>query len=165
MRSINSVHGRDVLDDARLIELLALLIANGVSLRGKSSYGESAVRVLSRLGRFDAVRMLLDSGADPDDVAFTPLFEAVAFGSLEDVERTIARGANLEERDHWERTAWIVAVQIGDIDKAERLRAAGAAGECTGAMRQARVLLRDSQLPDRDAEMATGNWHRHHPEG
>jgi ankyrin repeat protein len=123
---IDAVHGRDVLHDTRLIDFLELLIANGVSLRGKSVYGESAVRVLSRLGRFDAVRMLLDAGADPGDVAFTPLIEAVAFGSLEDVERAIARGAELEERDHWERTAWIVAVQIGDIGKAERLRAAGA---------------------------------------
>ncbi len=123
---INAVHGRDVLHDAKLIELLELLIANGVSPRGRSAYGESAVRVLSRLGRFDAVRSLLDLDADPADVAFTPLIEAVAFGTLEDVERAIACGPDLEERDHWERTAWIIAVQTGDINTAEKLRAAGA---------------------------------------
>ncbi len=130
---INLVHGRDVLHDANLIELLDLLIASDVSPRGKSAYGELAVRVLSRLGRFDAVRSLLDEGADPDDIAFTPLIEAVAFGTLEDVERAIARGPDLEAREHWERTAWIVAVQTGDINTAEKLRAAGADVNARGA--------------------------------
>ena len=147
---INAVHGRDVLHDAKLIELLELLIANGVSPRGKSAYGESAVRVLSRLGRFDAVRSLLDLGADPDDIAFTPLCEAVAFGTLADVERAIARGPDLEERDHWERTAWIVAVQTGDINTAERLRAAGAdvnaRGRCSKPAFFYAILNRETEM-------------------
>ncbi len=47
---VYAVHGRDVLHDPHLIELLNLLIANGVSLTGMTSYEESGVRALSVLG-------------------------------------------------------------------------------------------------------------------
>lgn len=118
---INAAHGRDVLHNPHLIDILNLLIANGVSLRGMSTYGESSVRVLSRIGRFDAVHLLLNAGANPDDTKFTRLIEAVAFGSLADVAAVIESGANLEERDHWERTPWLIAIQTGDIPKAQFL--------------------------------------------
>ena len=111
----DAVHGRDVLHDPHLIELLHLLIANGVSLTGMSTYGESAVRVLSRIGRFDAVQVLLKAGANANDLNLTPLIEAVSFGSLTDVEAVIKSGVDLEERDFWERTAWLIAIQIGNI--------------------------------------------------
>jgi ankyrin repeat protein len=123
---INAAYGRDVLHNPRLPDILNLLISNGVSLRGMTTYGESAVRVLSRIGRFDAVQLLLRAGADPDDVKFTRLIEAVAFGSLADVMNVVESGAELEERDHWERTAWLFAIQTGDIDKARFLLAHGA---------------------------------------
>src|SRR5438045_4286658 len=61
---IDAVYGRDVARDPRLLKLLALLVAHGVDLSGTSTHGESGLRVLSRLGRFDAVRLLLDAGAD-----------------------------------------------------------------------------------------------------
>jgi ankyrin repeat protein len=118
---VNAVHGRDVLHDPHLIELLNLLIANGVSLTGMTTYGESGVRVLSRIGRFDAVQFLLKAGANANDLKLTPLIEAVAFGSLTDVEAVIESGVDLEERDYWERTAWLIAIQIGDIPKAKLL--------------------------------------------
>jgi ankyrin repeat protein len=123
---IDAVHGRDVLRDPRLLELLALLVDHGVELSGVSEYGESALRVLSRLGRFDAVRLLLDAGADKGHLEWTPLMEAVALGSLADVEAALAQGAALEERDFWSRTAWLIALLAGDIAKAELLREHGA---------------------------------------
>ncbi len=129
---IDAVHGRDVLHDPHLMDLLRLLIDCGVSLKGMSSYGESGVRVLSRIGRFDAVRLLLDAGANPDDVRFTELIEAVAFGSLDDVEEVIGRGTDLGERDFWERTAWLVAIQMGDITKARSLLEHGARRDVSG---------------------------------
>src|SRR5215813_4048204 len=79
---LDAVYGRDVTRDPRLLELLALLVAHGVDLSGVSSYGESGLRVLSRLGRFDAVRVLLEAGADKRQLEWTPLMEAVALGSL-----------------------------------------------------------------------------------
>jgi ankyrin repeat protein len=118
---INAAYGHEVLRNPHLIDILNLLIANGVSLRGMSTHGESSVRVLSRIGRFDAVHLLLKAGANPDDIKFTRLIEAVAFGSLADIVAVVERGANLEERDHWERTSWLIAIQTGDIPKAKFL--------------------------------------------
>lgn len=123
---IDAVHGRDVRRDPRLIELLDLLVKHGVELSGVSTYNESGLRVLSRLGRFDAVQFLLKAGADPSHLQWTPLIEAVACGSLPDVENFLRRGVALEERDYWERTAWLVAIQVGNIAKAELLLRNGA---------------------------------------
>jgi ankyrin repeat protein len=103
-----------------------LLVAHGVELSGVSAYGESGLRVLSRLGRFDAVGLLLDAGADRGQLEWTPLLEAVALGSLADVQAALARGADLEARDWWERTAWLIALLTGGLGKASLLRESGA---------------------------------------
>ena len=129
---LDAAYGRDALHDPHLIELLNLLIASGASVSGMSSYGESAVRVLSRIGRFDAVHLLLRAGANPDDLKLTELIEAVAFGSLEDVASAVESGADLEQRDHWERTAWLVAIQTGDLPKARYLMERGADRDARG---------------------------------
>jgi ankyrin repeat protein len=130
---LDAVHGRLVTGDPRLLELLALLAAHGANLSGVSAYGESGLRVLSRLGRFDAVRLLLEAGADRSQLGWTPLLEAVALGSLAGVQTTLAH-CGLEERDYWSRTAWLIALLTGDLAKARLLRECGvdtvARGRC-----------------------------------
>ncbi len=123
---LDAVHGRDVRRDARLLDLLRLLLERGVALDGISSYQETACRVLSRVGRFDAVGLLLDAGADPAQLEWTPLIRAVALGTPSDVERELDHGAALEDKDWWERTAWLVALLAGELDKAKLLRERGA---------------------------------------
>lgn len=123
---VDAVHSRDVARDPRLLELLALLVAHGVELSGVTEYAESGLRVLSRLGRFDAVRLLLEAGADRGQLGWSPLMEAVALGSLAGVEDALSRGAALEERDWWSRTAWLIAVMSGDVARAKLLRERGA---------------------------------------
>jgi ankyrin repeat protein len=123
---LDAVHGRDIARDPLLLELLALLVAHCVELSGVSSYRESGLRVLSRFGRFDGVRLLLDAGADKSQLEWTPLMEAVALGSLADVQASLATDAALEDRDWWERTAWLIALLTGDIAKATLLREWGA---------------------------------------
>lgn len=123
---LNAVHGRDIGRDERLLPLLKLLIARGVELNAESDYRESALRVLAHVGRFDAMKLLLDAGADSAPLRFTPLHEAVALSSLADVEACLAAGPDLEARDWWSRTPWLLALQTGDIAKAERLQQAGA---------------------------------------
>jgi ankyrin repeat protein len=123
---MDAVHGRDLTRDERLLDLLHQLVAKSAALGGVTSFSESAVRVLSSLGRFDAVRLLLDAGADGSHLRWTPLFHAVAFGSLADVERLIDDGAPLEQADWWHRTPWLVAIQAGDLAKAQLLQRRGA---------------------------------------
>jgi ankyrin repeat protein len=123
---VDAIHGRDVRRDPRLLELLRLLIAKGVDLDRITTYSESGLRVLSRLGRFDAVRLLLDAGADEAQLGWSPLIAAVALGSRDDVERLLAGGAALEDVDWWSRTAWLVALLAGDLEKAKLLKARGA---------------------------------------
>ena len=129
---IDAVHSRDVLRDPRLLDLLQLLVAHGVDLNGITTYRESGLRVLSHIGRFDAVGLLLAAGADKAPLQWTPLIEAVALGSLGDVERLASDGAALEETDWWSRTAWLVALLVGDIAKARRLRELGVNTDARG---------------------------------
>lgn len=129
---VDAIHGRDVFTDDRLPELLRLLIAHRVDLNRISTHGESGLRVLSRLGRFDAVQHLLEAGADESQLAWTPLIRAVAIGTLDEVRRLLASGVPLEERDWWSRTAWLVALQTGDLAKASLLAERGADLEAVG---------------------------------
>lgn len=120
---LQAVHG----GKKRLMALLRLLVDRGAALDTVSRYGESALRVLSRTGRFDAVRLLLDAGADESQLAWNPLIRAVALGSLADMQAALqATGGSLEAHDRCERTAWLVAVQTGDVAKARWLAERGA---------------------------------------
>lgn len=129
---LDAVHGRDVSRDPCLLELLALLIARRVNLSIISDYGESGLRVLSRIGRFDAVQLLLEAGADKRQLEWTPLMEAVAMGSLADVEAALRQGAALEARDWWSRTPWLIALLTGDIAKVKLIAAWGADTDARG---------------------------------
>ena len=123
---LRAVHG----SKSHLLEVLQLLVHRGAELNGISRYGESALRVLSNAGRFDAVRLLLDAGADESQLAWNPLIRAVALGSLADVQaawQTLrAAGGSLEAHDRWKRTAWLVALQTGGVAKARWLAEQGA---------------------------------------
>ena len=154
---IHAVHGRDVGRDPRLLQLLKFLVDSGVELSGVTHYKESALRVLSRVGRFDAVKLLLDAGADRLHLGWTPLIEAVALGSLGEVETRIEAGASLEDVDWWERTAWLIALLVGDIAKAKLLLAAGANPNARGRWRRARAVLRDRGAPPRCRPVAAGD--------
>src|SRR5512143_963029 len=129
---VDAVHGRDVYRDARLLDLLKLLIASGVDLNAVTSYEESGLRVLSRIGRFDGVRLLLESGADEQQLEWTPLIKAVALVSVDDVRRLANAGEPLDATDRWSRTAWLVALLTGDLEKADLLRALGANTDARG---------------------------------
>ncbi len=123
---MDAVFSRNSNRDPRLLEVLEILLARGVALNGVSSYKESALRVLSRIGRFDAIHLLLDSGADETQLAWTPLHRAVALGTLDDMKSLVENGECLEGVDWWERTPWLLAVKTGSVEKARYLIDCGA---------------------------------------
>jgi ankyrin repeat protein len=118
---LDAVFGQNIERNPDLPALLRMLIERGVPLNGVSSYQESALRVLSHVGRFDAVQLLLDAGADEAQLAWTPLHRAVALETLAEVQALVEAGADLDALDYWERTPWLVAVKTGDLDKARYL--------------------------------------------
>ncbi|MFN0052880.1 MAG: ankyrin repeat domain-containing protein [Planctomycetales bacterium] len=123
---IDVMYGRPILEDKQLIPVLRHLIERGADLNAVSDYGESALSVASRIGRFDAVGLLLEAGADPAPLKWSLLHRAVAIGSPEDVRERIELGDDLTARDRWNRTPWLLSLQTRDIVKAQLLLSAGA---------------------------------------
>jgi ankyrin repeat protein len=118
---MNVLHGRDLVRDAQLIPLIRLLIERGAPLNTVSRYSESALGVASNIGRFDVVKLLLDAGADPAPLGWTPLMHAIACGTLADVAKELAYSPDLSAIDLWERTPFLLSLQTRDIAKAELL--------------------------------------------
>ncbi len=110
----------------QLLPILRLFISRGANLDSISAYNESALRVASSNGRFDAVAMLLAAGADPAPLGWTPLMHAIALGGIEDVQRALQGSPDLAARDYWSRTPWLLSLHTGDVAKAKLLLAAGA---------------------------------------
>jgi ankyrin repeat protein len=130
---IDVMHRPNVARDPELVPIIRLLIDHGAKLSTESKYGESALSVASHNGRFDAVRALLDAGSDPSPLRWTPLMEAVALGTLADMQAQLDREPDLAARDRWERTPLLLSLQVGDVSKAELLLATGASLEERGA--------------------------------
>ncbi len=121
-------------DSPDLIGEVKVFIARGEDLNRISEYGESALRVASNHGRFDVVKLLLAAGADRKQLQWTPSFYAVAYGDLDSIRKSLKTHRDLEARDLWDRTPWLLSLQVGDTDKSALLLECGAnrhvAGPC-----------------------------------
>ena len=107
---INAMYGRDLTCDRDLLSILNLLLERGAKVDGTSTYKETALKVASRVGRFDAVQLLLNAGCDRQQLKWTPLMYAVVFGSLKDVKNLLDKEAVLKARDYWQRTPWLLSI-------------------------------------------------------
>lgn len=150
---IDVMCGRTLAADVHLIPLIQLLVDRGADLNAVSDYGESALSVASRHGRFDAVWALLTAKADPDPLEWTALHLAVALRSEAMTREQIAAGHDLAAADRWGRTPWLIAVQNGDIPLAELLLAAGADGTVRGRCGQPRLMY-----PVQTGDLAMLRW-------
>lgn len=117
---------------AQRLDAIELLAAAGAAVSGASRHGESVLSVFSRTADFLAVRRLLELGADPTPLGWTPLLQAVALDTLAEVAARLDDGDDLEATDGWQRTAFLLAVHTGDVEKAELLLARGANSAATG---------------------------------
>lgn len=114
------------------LEVTRLLLESGAEPDGVTPWSESALSVASRESAWPTVRLLLEFGADPAPLEWTPLMRAAALGSPEDLEAALLPGADLGAWDRWERTPWLLAVCAGDIAKAETLKALGSDTSAAG---------------------------------
>lgn len=120
----DAMHSRTSLEGVPPMRLIELLLAHGVPLNGESEFGESALSVASREGRFDVVQRLLDAGSEGEVLGWDPLHVAIALGTVADLRRELGAGAELVAYDGWNRTPLLLAMQIGDFEKIELLHAA-----------------------------------------
>jgi ankyrin repeat protein len=135
-----SATGYDALIDAmfshvcgeKRVTLVRFLLEQGAKLDGKSGFSESALSVSSRLGDFEVVRLLLAAGSDAAVLEWTDLMQAIALGSLAEIETCLSQGADLTAVDFWERTPWLLSLQTGDLAKAQRLLEVGSNLQATG---------------------------------
>lgn len=132
-----------------LLDQVKELIFAGADPNERTEYFETPLRVSSRLGRFDVVQYLFESGGDPSHLKWTPIFHAVAYGSVQQVQDCLDNAADLNERDTWERTPILVAIQSGGIDKVRCLLNAGASLSDTGRCEQS-ALEYAIQMDDTD---------------
>ncbi|HET6324087.1 MAG TPA: ankyrin repeat domain-containing protein [Planctomycetaceae bacterium] len=112
--------------DATLVPMVDLLVKRGAVIDCQSDYGESPLSVASRSTRFDLVKYLLSAGADPSPLGWTPLMQATALGSCDDVAWALSDPKHIDEADRCSRTALHLAVLIGDVEKAALLHDQGA---------------------------------------
>ena len=95
------------------------------------SGGESALQMASRMGFLEAVRLLLDHGADINlaslDTHRTALFAAAATGQLDVAKYLIQRGAKSEIPDQTGYTPLLAAVIQADPDMVRALVESGVA--------------------------------------
>jgi uncharacterized protein len=101
--------------------------------RAFSVDGFTALHLAAFFGRAEAVRLLLDVGADPNAVGTSeqigpvqPLHSAAASGRVEGVRLLLERGADVNARQGGGFTALHAAAASHDVELARLLLAAGA---------------------------------------
>jgi ankyrin repeat protein len=105
------------------IECAELLFAHGAEANGTNALAHAL-----DYDRLEPVRLLLDNGADPNELP--NLHHAVKRGrSPEFLRLLVERGADLSMRDHRGKTAYAHAVRRGRLDLAEALAQVGSPTE------------------------------------
>jgi ankyrin repeat protein len=110
----------------RLRSMFEFLLQKGVTLSGRTQKGQTALTAISDRLEFDAMQQLLRAGADEAQLKWTALHKAVAYGTTRDVSVRLEMGDPPDPKDHSDRTPLILAVEMGDVKKAELLWKRGA---------------------------------------
>ncbi|MCA9101717.1 MAG: ankyrin repeat domain-containing protein [Planctomycetales bacterium] len=108
-----------------LLPIIDLLVHWGADLDCQTDFGELPVTVASRLGRFDAVCLLLNAGAEGAPLNWSELARAVAIGSDDDVAHVLSSTGLESEWDRFGRTPGLLAATVGSIAKGQLLAAYG----------------------------------------
>lgn len=118
--------GEDAGSKARFKALLEFLLSKGVPVTGKTEKGRTALMMLSNGPALDAMNQLIRAGADEAPLHWTPLHKAVAYKTAGDVAALLEAGDALDSKDHDGRTPLVLAVQLGELEKAKLLAKRGA---------------------------------------
>ena len=124
---IDAMYDRDISKCENLIPIVNLLIDRGAKVNSVSEYGDTALKAATYKNRFDVVELLMIvAGADQKQLKLTKLMYAIVFSDLDEIKRLISEGADLEARDDWNRTPWLLCIEVGSVEKAKLLLDSGA---------------------------------------
>lgn len=131
---MNNLLGLIYSNEVDLLEKVKSGIALGWDVNRVTEYGESALRVASNRGRFDVVEALLNASADRSQLEWSSTIQEVVYGTPASIRKSVDENGDLESIDFWERTPFLIAVLLGDIEKVRLLLELGAnrlaAGRC-----------------------------------
>lgn len=122
-----------IYDDAdNLKQLVKQQLEKGADPSFITEYQESPLRVASNNGRFEVVKLLMSHGADESQLGWTPLNHAIVYGNQQNLEECITNEGDLEHRDFWDRTPFLLSLLTADIKKIKLLIDAGADTDAVG---------------------------------
>lgn len=96
---------------------------------------------LSESGSFAVLKLLADLGADIRPLKWTALMKAIVWGTITEVAGELKRGASLTDRDHAQRSPWLLSLCVGDVAKAKALLEAGADKSERGRLGRPALIL------------------------
>lgn len=108
------------------LPILRYLIGLGLPVDQETTYGESAIRSAYHFINFGVVEELLRAGADEGRLKWSPLHRALSLGTMEDLKSELRNSTDLEARDVWDRTPFLLSLLKGDIEAAQLLAEHGA---------------------------------------
>ena len=94
------------------VEIITLLLENGVDVNVQNKNGETALILASMFGYIEIVKLLLENGAVVDTkeaLGMTALMVASGEGHLEIVKILLKNGADLNVKDNYNNTALMLA--------------------------------------------------------
>jgi ankyrin repeat protein len=100
-------------DASKVFELL--LHTKGVNLDARARNGDSALMIAAYKGRYDAVKALLDKGAEPNQTGWAALHYAAAVGNNQIVQLLLDRYAYIDAESPNQTTPIMMAARGGHI--------------------------------------------------
>ena len=120
---VDTVYGLYNSDD--LVPMIEFLHRNNASIDAETEHGESPLSVASCFGRFDAVKCLLDLGADETPLNWTELMMTLVWGTVAKFESALDQTCLINHQDRFERTAFHLCAFGPYLEKAKLLHNLG----------------------------------------
>lgn len=100
-------------DATKVFDLL--LNTKDINLNARARNGDSALMIAAYKGRYDAVKTLLDKGAEPNQTGWAPLHYAAAVGNNQIVQLLLDHSAYIDAESPNQTTPIMMAARGGHI--------------------------------------------------
>jgi ankyrin repeat protein len=108
------------------LRLVDMLLHNRASPNRRNSYGDTPVLLAATQGKLPLVKRLVEGGADLTLPGWSALHYAIYGGFADVSEYVLSAGADINQRAPNQRTALMLAAQLGNLSMAQLLVSRGA---------------------------------------